>query len=525
MNPKILDATFSELEQFIYTTRDELCLIISSNNFAYVDRSYISPVEKKISEVHERCFQYICRGLMVSYEKKNELTSSLVLVDSLFNGFDARIVAKLKSENICMVNCKRRKKYKGIKRRHITTVEIRKHSSSFAHIIKMISTAYKRILGFIFSNFHMLDIVDKAIYEDIIKAIGLFAEDTEPHKLEKNKFSFSLLELTRRCFKRSNELRSNYITKKAERNEYDIRINNLDCHMLRVIEQLKSMNCINLTEFETNKQVLNVMLLKLYQLKDMKEDKTWYEDNKIRLFAGKKSYFNEYNDYLEDPAQFFAASNSLKLRSKLSSMFSNSQSIFGCIKFFIYAFHLYPILNSEKRFRYSFTKINKTRLDELHGKHKLLLHIIFWLLESALAKYVSTPVKKLDTEMLKLLRIFTCWIKSNRCVLQFAHRRDKFCKLLENFVKLVWRFQPRLENFSDIHRPCRPAKFEEDIEVKGVIAFNCDLSDFNDDLPGSESSEKRQLFYITELVSTSDDNFLRLQALYISVLKFLGTIK
>lgn len=517
---------YTYLEQLICSKRDDIGKLFANNSFVYVNRIYLSPIQKRILEVHNESFQFLCSQLIECYQKKSDLSLYIKLLGYQYNEFDDFILKRLQSEYSSMTNNKRRKKRKE-KRYKTKKVEIHKQIEKHMKILKSVGDEYKQILSYIFYKFNFAEVVSRDVLQLIKEAIDYSSENEPLLVLENNKFTLSLLKLVTFCLNILNNIQNMPIKLTNIKSTMKmINFQDIVLELSKIEVVVKEMNKANdHMDFQANKRILQVMSLKLNQLKDSEEDVYWFETNRNELLSFGDSYFSEYYEYLEDPSQFFEVAKSSKLKSKLLKVFSSSHNVFDFIKFFIYSFHLYPILIIGKKFRYSFTKINKTKLDLLHGKHKLLLHIIFWLFESALTKYVRKPLKKLNEEMLKLLRIFTCWIKSNRCVLQFAHRRETFVALLENLVNLIWKFQPKLEYYTDIHRPCRPNQFKEDEEVKGIIAFNCELSDFNDSAPCMESDDDKRLFRISELVKESDENYLRLQAIYVSIIKFLSAIK
>ncbi|KAL3241142.1 Est1p RNJ42_03234 [Nakaseomyces bracarensis] len=511
-----------DIELYISSKRIDIIKYFGVKTFAYVDRYHIHPIEKRVLDVHKECVDYVISKLISDYKNKKDLVTLSGLLNYMFREFHLFTLKKLlvpiakrkynKSKNI--------NKYK----RNVKPVEVRKHNKGCFKVITLIKQTYNQIVFEIFNYFDVTGLMPDHLLADINDTIKLPQTPNNCQTLELDRFCFSLLTFISCCLEKIGEIHGFEIKYGNESSNKKLINESSKYHELssKISNYVGGLNTAESSQnvAKSHKEVLSLMVSKLKQLNGMEDDTFWFELNKSKLFGFEHSYFREYYEYLQNPASFFETSNSKILKAKLSRIFSSSANIYHFLLFFIYSFHLYPLMNPSKKFRYSFTKINKLKIEALHVKHTLLLHIIFWVFESILAKYVNKQIKQLEKEILQLLRIYTCWIKSNRCVLQFAHRRKKFCSLLVDFVKILCKLQPELESLSDIHRPVRPYIFIEDYEVSGVIAFNCELSDFNDNL--LEDRRYPNQNGADNTISDIEENSMRVRAIYTSLVKFLS---
>ena len=129
---------------------------------------------------------------------------------------------------------------------------------------------------------------------------------------------------------------------------------------------------------------------------------------------------------------------------------------------------------------------------------------------------------------LGIIRLIMCWIKSNKFLLQYAHRDISFCKLLADSVNKFNNYKIFGTNLYMEHRPKRAYLFDEDIKFKGFSHIRYMLSDFNDkhifENNGGITMLVRDTDNSTKL-SAYSENLLRLTAIISSIIKFLHNNK
>lgn len=128
-------------------------------------------------------------------------------------------------------------------------------------------------------------------------------------------------------------------------------------------------------------------------------------------------------------------------------------------------------------------------------------------------------------EYLGMIRIIECWIKTNRAVLQFSHRNDKFCRSLAYFINDTWKTEKINKENLPSHKPKREYYFEEDIICKDFACVNNGLNDFNDseifNKPDTAERLVGNVKKVDEIEDHKQNNELRLLVVVSSGMKFL----
>lgn len=124
---------------------------------------------------------------------------------------------------------------------------------------------------------------------------------------------------------------------------------------------------------------------------------------------------------------------------------------------------------------------------------------------------------------LGIIRLIMCWIKSNKFLLQYAHRDVSFCKLLADSVNKFNNYKVFGTNLYMEHRPKRSYLFGEDLKFKGYSHIQYMLSDFNDKNIFENNGNTTMLLGDIESSarhSAYSENLLRLTAIISSIIKF-----
>ncbi|CAB4255180.1 similar to Saccharomyces cerevisiae YDR206W EBS1 Protein involved in inhibition of translation and nonsense-mediated decay [Maudiozyma barnettii] len=133
-----------------------------------------------------------------------------------------------------------------------------------------------------------------------------------------------------------------------------------------------------------------------------------------------------------------------------------------------------------------------------------------------------------ETGSLGILRFIMCWIKSNKYLLQYAHRNRGICKILANSVNMFNDHHIVGTNLYVEHRPERPYLFQEDILVRELFYIKYRLTDFNDKIIFEHKDIVNGLLGCPEdslKLSVYSENLLRLTAIISSIIKFLSNNK
>lgn len=129
-----------------------------------------------------------------------------------------------------------------------------------------------------------------------------------------------------------------------------------------------------------------------------------------------------------------------------------------------------------------------------------------------------------NVNLLSITRVIICWIKSNKLVLQSAHRHKKICRSLGHYINTLIKIQKLPAPIESLKRPEREYFFEEDIELKDFTCIKSTLTDFKDnkifDMP--DIVERLSGFLSKESRMTlKDENRNRMAAILTSISRFL----
>ncbi|CAG59660.1 uncharacterized protein GVI51_G08371 [Nakaseomyces glabratus] len=204
--------------------------------------------------------------------------------------------------------------------------------------------------------------------------------------------------------------------------------------------------------------------------------------------------------------------------------FQNPSQILDQALLMIYFFHICPLLASHGNFEYEYDNIKKLSYKNLDDRHKAILQLIFEILESHVLTQMPNN-EDLQISDLVLLRLILVWIKTNRPILFFAHRRRPFIHQMAS-IQQKYAVQYQISNANKIiHRPKRLYLFKEDIDYRGLICFGSELTDFNDELIQScEDVADRIMGFVDQQDKLSEEDELKLRYLAIcsSINKFNG---
>lgn len=171
--------------------------------------------------------------------------------------------------------------------------------------------------------------------------------------------------------------------------------------------------------------------------------------------------------------------------------------------------------------------VKSMRVHTLTNNHELYLQWALIILSEIIYVIMDKDfrIKYEKYEYLASVRLIMCWIKSNKVILQFAHRNINFCRKLAESINNFANFDVYGTNLHARHRPIRPYLFEEDVLLHDFSCIDFMLSDFNDNdlLRNSPSIDK--LYGCPgekEVLDNYSENLLRLTAVVSSILKFLG---
>ncbi|KAH3902074.1 uncharacterized protein SCODWIG_00066 [Saccharomycodes ludwigii] len=101
-------------------------------------------------------------------------------------------------------------------------------------------------------------------------------------------------------------------------------------------------------------------------------------------------------------------------------------------------------------------------------------------------------------QYLAFLRIVNCWLKSNKLVLQYAHRNEDFNKTFSTILNMI--IKSNKSTIELTHRPKRQYYFREDVELREFQPINFAMSDFNDSgLVNYKDSNKRFMGLVDDI--------------------------
>ncbi|SCV04786.1 LAMI_0H19108g1_1 [Lachancea mirantina] len=145
-------------------------------------------------------------------------------------------------------------------------------------------------------------------------------------------------------------------------------------------------------------------------------------------------------------------------------------------------------------------------------------HLIF-LLNNIVAKEWA---QNNDGQYLALLRIVMAWVKCDKNVLKYAHRREDFCTSISKIMNQI-STSSQVKLFEMEHRPQRNYYFDEDVSLREVKTFRHALTDFQDENIFKEpDAALRVAGLYDKKYSVEEENDLRRQAIVVSLKKFLS---
>lgn len=163
--------------------------------------------------------------------------------------------------------------------------------------------------------------------------------------------------------------------------------------------------------------------------------------------------------------------------------------------------------------------LQNTDLSYLKFAFDFITHVINNVIKESWNKNIEAY------QLLAMVRIIECWLKSNRAVLQYSHRDEKFCKALALLLNDMIKSKKIDITTISTHRPKRSYFFKEDVDLKEFASLKFALTDFNDDEIFARNDKADRLVGVPpeeEKLDASDEALLRLQAILASGIKFLA---
>lgn len=151
----------------------------------------------------------------------------------------------------------------------------------------------------------------------------------------------------------------------------------------------------------------------------------------------------------------------------------NVQTIFKNLIVTIGGFHLLLKRRSDVDIQ-SLQDLRTNELDYLKFVFRFIGHILNDIVKESWSENVEVP------EILGMVRVINCWIKSNPIVLRYSETDIEFVNSLAYLVNDIMKNKPSLSFNITGHHPKRKYWFEEDLMVKGLSFINFQLSDFED---------------------------------------------
>lgn len=155
-------------------------------------------------------------------------------------------------------------------------------------------------------------------------------------------------------------------------------------------------------------------------------------------------------------------------------------------------------------------------------KHYLnfILEYIAYVLKSS---SLLLPQNSCKDRILSITRLITCWIKSNKLVLQSAHRHKRLCQSLCHYINNLLKSRKKVA-IDSMKRPEREYFFQEDVKIRDFTCIKSMLTDFNDD----------KIFQMPDIVdrvsgfvskkhklTIEEENVMRINAVLTSISRFL----
>ncbi|EJS42362.1 ebs1p [Saccharomyces arboricola H-6] len=152
---------------------------------------------------------------------------------------------------------------------------------------------------------------------------------------------------------------------------------------------------------------------------------------------------------------------------------NNLQTIFNNLIITIGGFHLMLKRRSDIHIK-TLEALRSNELDYLKFAFKFIVHIINDIVKKSWSENPEVP------EILGMVRVINCWIKSNLMVLQYSQTNIEFVNSMAYLINDIMKKKPSFIHNINEHLPNRTYWFEEDLTVKGLTFINFQLSDFED---------------------------------------------
>ncbi|KOH01045.1 Ebs1p [Saccharomyces eubayanus] len=281
-----------------------------------------------------------------------------------------------------------------------------------------------------------------------------------------------------------------------------------------------------------NKSSLNRNLHATIMNTYLQESKGWKSPNKEILefyYLGLLGSVWSPNSWRDD-TKSNQLNNGIKLKHLEAVLYEtmstrylkNVQTIFKNLIITIGGFHLLLKRRPDADIN-GLQDLRTNELDYLKFVFRFIGHILNDIVKESWSENVEVP------EILGMVRVINCWIKSNPIVLQYCETDIEFVNSLAYLVNDIMKNKPSLSfNITGRH-PKRTYWFEEDLMVKGLSFMNFQLSDFEDyeEIIHMDSKFDRLIGDppLCDKEPASSEMLLRLQAIVNSSYKLLAENK
>ena len=166
------------------------------------------------------------------------------------------------------------------------------------------------------------------------------------------------------------------------------------------------------------------------------------------------------------------------------------------------------------------------RLENLKPTHLRYLKFVSDYFVIILNNVSQSLASKLSgrSSFLDVVRVFGSWMKSNKCILQFFHRDQRFCNALARILSVILKRKGTSDVSRLCHKPKRKYFFREDVILKDFPCIGYSLTDFDDSEILTERDVLNRLLGFPPSEEKLDEDIeteLRLHAIACSSIKFL----